>query len=165
MTALAILQGPTACRAAERYVFQVLDQEQGLSNGTVTRLAHDRQGALWVGTENGLYRYDGHRFLRFTTSEGLPGNKVTAIHESPDGTLWVGTLDGLAWKEGAGFRKATNDGLKGYINLQGIASDRTSTYAMRAGSGYVTTSLGTVTAETSLSPQPATRTCRITSLA
>ena len=73
LTALAILQGPNACRAAERYVFQVLDQEQGLSNETVTRLARDRQGALWVGTENGLDRYDGHRFLRFTTSEGLPG--------------------------------------------------------------------------------------------
>ena len=91
----------------------------------MTRLAKDHQGFLWIGTENGLYRYDGHRFLAFTTREGLPGNKITAIHESPDGTLWVGTLEGLAWREGAGFRKSGNEGLKGYIALQGIASDRT----------------------------------------
>jgi ligand-binding sensor domain-containing protein len=138
LKALAILRGP--CHAAERYVFEVFDQEHGLSNATVTRLAQDHQGALWVGTENGLYRYDGHRFLRFTTSEGLPGDKITAIHESPDGILWVGTLNGLAWKEGAGFRKATNDVLKGYINLQGIASDRTGRVFIATRRGIAVTS-------------------------
>jgi PAS domain S-box-containing protein len=125
LTALAMMLGPIATRAAERYVFDVFGQEKGLTNSSVTRIALDHQGALWVGTENGLFRYDGHRFLPFTTSDGLPGNKITAIHESPDGTLWVGTLDGLAWREGAGFRKASNDTLKSYVSLQGIASDRT----------------------------------------
>jgi PAS domain S-box-containing protein len=104
--------------AAERYVFDVFGPEQGLTNTSVTRLARDRQGALWVGTENGLFRYDGHRFQPF-----LPGNKISAIHQSPDGTLWVGTTDGLAWREGAGFRKATHDALKGYVAVQGITSD------------------------------------------
>jgi PAS domain S-box-containing protein len=119
------VQAPPHCVATERYVFDVFDLDRGLGNSTVTRLARDHQGALWVGTENGLYRYDGHRFLAFTTNQGLPSNKITAIHESPDGTLWVGTLEGLAWREGAGFRQTANEALKGYITPQGIASDRT----------------------------------------
>jgi two-component system cell cycle sensor histidine kinase/response regulator CckA len=120
-----MVQAPAACNAGERYTFDVFDHERGLGNSTVTRLARDHLGALWVGTENGLYRYDGYRFLAFTTAEGLPGNKITAIHESPDGTLWVGTLEGLAWREGAGFHKSSNAALKGYITPQGIASDGT----------------------------------------
>jgi len=120
---IAIIQAPAACFAAERYVFDVFDHERGLGNSTVTRLARDHKGALWVGTENGLYRYDGHRFLAFTTADGLPNNKITAIHESSDGTLWVGTLEGLAWRDGAGFRKSAIDALKEYIPPQGIASD------------------------------------------
>jgi ligand-binding sensor domain-containing protein len=102
---LAVMtQVPAACNAAERYVFDVFDHERGLGNSTVTRIVRDHQGGLWVGTENGLYRYDGYRFLAFTTAEGLASNRITAIHESPGGTLWVGTLEGLSWREGTGFR-------------------------------------------------------------
>jgi ligand-binding sensor domain-containing protein len=130
-TALAMLLGFTTVRAAERYVFEVFDHEHGLTNSTVTRIARDRQGTLWVGTENGLFRYDGHRFLAFSTNEGLPGNRITAIHESRDGTLWVGTSDGLAWRENGGFRKATNDALKGYS--YGITSDSSGRDLLRPG--------------------------------
>jgi signal transduction histidine kinase/CheY-like chemotaxis protein/streptogramin lyase len=49
-------------------------------------------------------------------------------------------LDGLAWKEGAGFHKATTDGLKGYINLQGIASDRTGRVFIATRRGIAVTS-------------------------
>jgi PAS domain S-box-containing protein len=127
--------------ATEHYVFDLFDQERGLSNSTVTRLARDRQGALWVGTENGLFRYDGHRFLAFSTSDGLPGNRITAIHESPDGTLWVGTLEGLAWREGAGFRKSSNTALKIYITPQGIASDTTGRVFVATLKGVAVTSV------------------------
>ena len=131
----------SVCSAAEHYVFDVFDQERGLGNSTVTRLARDRQGALWVGTENGLYRYDGHRFLGFSTNDGLPGNKITALHESPDGTLWVGTLEGLAWRQGAGFRKSTNAALNGYIASQGIASDTTGRVYIATIKGLAVTSV------------------------
>jgi PAS domain S-box-containing protein len=77
-----------------------------------------------VGTENGLYRYDGYRFLAFTTAEGLPNNRITAIQESSDGTLWVGTQQGLAWREGTGFRRSANPAMSEPIPPQGIASDR-----------------------------------------
>ena len=81
---------PAVCNAAERYAFDVFDHERGLGNSRVTRIVRDHHGALWVGTENGLYRYDGYRFLAFTTADGLASNRITAIHESADGTLWWG---------------------------------------------------------------------------
>ena len=137
--ALAV-HAPSACRAAERYVFDVFDQDRGLGNPNITRLMLDRHGALWIGTEGGLYRYDGHRFVAFTVNEGLPSNKITAIHESPDGTLWVGTLEGLAWRDGAGFRKSANEPLRGYVNLQGIASDRTGRVFIATRKGVAVTS-------------------------
>jgi PAS domain S-box-containing protein len=137
--ALAI-HTPMACRAAERYVFDIFDQERGLGDATITRLALDRHGALWVGTEGGLYRYDGHRFVAFTVNDGLPSNKITTIHEGPDGTLWVGTLEGLAWRDGAGFRKAANEALRVYINPNAIASDRTGTVYVATRRGIVLTS-------------------------
>jgi PAS domain S-box-containing protein len=111
--------------AAERYVFDIFDHERGLGNSSVTRIVRDHRGALWVGTENGLYRYDGYRFLPFTTADGLASNRITALHESADGTLWVGTPEGLSWREGAGFRKSANEAAKGPIPPQGIASDST----------------------------------------
>jgi PAS domain S-box-containing protein len=135
-----VVQASAICFAAEHYVFDVFDQERGLGDTVVTRLARDRRGALWVGTDNGLYRYDGHRFLAFTKSDGLPGNKITAIHESPDGTLWVGTLEGLAWRAGAGFRKSSHEALKGYIPPQGIASDATGRVFIATPKGVAVTS-------------------------
>jgi signal transduction histidine kinase/CheY-like chemotaxis protein/ligand-binding sensor domain-containing protein len=58
----------------------------------------DRTGFIWVGTERGLYRYDGSRFWEFGTAEGLPGGFVTALHLDESGRLWVGTRDGLAYR-------------------------------------------------------------------
>jgi hypothetical protein len=44
---------------------------EGLGNLNVNCIAQDRQGYLWVGTENGLYRYDGSQFREFGAGEGL----------------------------------------------------------------------------------------------
>ncbi len=65
----------------------------------------DRAGFLWVGTENGLYRYDGHVFRAYTEADGLPAARVEAIHQTPDGTLWVGTRAGLVRLQGERFQK------------------------------------------------------------
>jgi signal transduction histidine kinase/CheY-like chemotaxis protein/sugar lactone lactonase YvrE len=110
--------------AAERYVFEVFGVDQGLGNLIVTALRQDRDGYLWVGTENGLYRYDGHRFKRFSVNEGLPSAEITGLQEGPDGSLWVGTTKGLAQRDGIRFRTAGDESLKGTIAFaQGVAFD------------------------------------------
>jgi ligand-binding sensor domain-containing protein len=81
--------------SAERYRFRNFGPDDGL-NTAVSRLVQDRAGFLWVGTGNGLFRYNGSRFQRFGAEDGLPSASVRCLKEGPDGTLWAVTGRGLA---------------------------------------------------------------------
>src|SRR5580700_10232017 len=80
---------------AQRYSFKRYGPDEGLKTA-VNKLFQDRDGFLWVGTSNGLFRYDGDRFQRFGTAEGLPSSAIRDVHHSQDGTLWIVTSGGLA---------------------------------------------------------------------
>src|SRR5436190_21867895 len=86
----------------ERYRFRHFGPDDGL-NTAVNRILQDRSGFLWVGTGNGLFRYDGAGFHRFGIEEGLPSSSIRAIAEAPDGALWVLTVRGLARLRGSTF--------------------------------------------------------------
>lgn len=77
--------------------------DQGLRNLSVWALCQDRRGFLWVGTEDGLHRFDGSRFEVFYRRDGLPSSQVLTLQENPDGGIWVGTYRGLARWAGNGF--------------------------------------------------------------
>jgi signal transduction histidine kinase/ligand-binding sensor domain-containing protein/CheY-like chemotaxis protein len=67
-----------------------------LGNLSVTSLVQDKTGYIWVGTENGLYRFDGAKFRQFGGNEGISGSTyISALHVDDTGRLWVGTVDGL----------------------------------------------------------------------
>ncbi|WP_199100601.1 sensor histidine kinase [Dyella sp. ASV21] len=61
-------------------------------------LAQGHDGYLWLGTGNGLYRFDGVRFERYSPPPGerFPSNDVTALTLLPDGSLWIGFYYGGA---------------------------------------------------------------------
>src|SRR3984885_9009339 len=82
----------------QQYSFK--DYVDGLGNLSVNCLLQDRSGFLWIGTESGLYQYDGSRFWQFGQKEGLPSVFVRALSLDRDGRLWVGTRDGLAFSNG-----------------------------------------------------------------
>ena len=67
--------------------------EQGLSQGAVTAVLQDQRGFLWLGTEDGLNRYDGrelkHFIHRLQDPASLPSNWVSALGEDARGRLWV----------------------------------------------------------------------------
>ena len=76
-------------------------QADGLGDLSVTALAQDAKGYLWVGTENGLYRFDGSKFRRFDQIGNLGDGYINALLADAGGALWVGTLKGLfLWDEG-----------------------------------------------------------------
>jgi class 3 adenylate cyclase/ligand-binding sensor domain-containing protein len=79
--------------------FTALTINDGLSQGMVNMIAQDQQGFLWIGTKDGLDRYDGYTFKVFrhdpTDSTTVRGNTISGVHVDPAGRLWVGTSNGL----------------------------------------------------------------------
>jgi diguanylate cyclase (GGDEF)-like protein len=92
---MALAFAAPAC-LAQQYSFTAVTQ--GLGNLNVNCIAQDRSGYLWVGTENGLYRYDGRQFQQFGIPEGLFGHVIQSLFSAPDGTLFVGTTTGIYFR-------------------------------------------------------------------
>ncbi|MBV8866849.1 MAG: hypothetical protein JO210_15750, partial [Acidobacteriaceae bacterium] len=90
---VALISLPAIC-PAQRYTFK--EYIEGLGNLNVNCIVEDRAGFLWLGTENGLFRYDGSTFSKYGRAEGLPSTFVRAMHLDYAGRLWVGTTGGLA---------------------------------------------------------------------
>ena len=90
---------------AQHFRFREYRQQDGLGNLATTSLLEDRQHYVWVGTQNGLYRYDGMRFVHFGREQGLPGSYIMGMAEAPDGTLWVSAGHGLASFNGQSFEQ------------------------------------------------------------
>ncbi len=99
--ALSLLSAAAAHAAAsshldDRYFLRTWRRSDGLPGNSVYAIAQSEDGYLWVGTEKGLVRFDGHRF----TSIAMPQPTgrcvmVMSLAAGRDGTLWVGTGRGL----------------------------------------------------------------------
>src|SRR5687767_8313885 len=78
--------------------FQRVGIEEGLSQATARTLVQDREGLVWIGTQDGLNRFDGEDFTVFRRDQqdprSLTDNHVTALLVDRAGTLWVGTQSG-----------------------------------------------------------------------
>lgn len=78
--------------------FERLTTENGLSHNKINCFLQDKRGFIWIGTEDGLNRYDGRTFTIFRNEPGnassLSGNIVTDLIEDRDQRLWIATADG-----------------------------------------------------------------------
>lgn len=74
-------------------VLEHLTTEDGLPQATVMTTLQDSRGFVWLGTEDGLVRYDGHELHRYahsrTDAGSLPGNFIQQIVEDAQGNLWI----------------------------------------------------------------------------
>jgi ligand-binding sensor domain-containing protein len=95
---------------AQHFTFKDYSEAQGLGNLNVRCLLQDRAGFLWVGTEGGIFRYDGTRFQGFAAKDGAPSNLVNSIAEDRSGTIWVGTSKGLTYFDGQVFHAVQYEG-------------------------------------------------------
>src|SRR3569833_2264687 len=89
---------------AQQISFGQYAQQDGLSNLSVTALLQDRDGFIWVGPENGLFRHDSYDFKRFGNAEGLEDTYVHSILEDSAGRLWGGESHDL-------YLRATGSGV------------------------------------------------------
>lgn len=120
---------PGLARPASReYLLETWQTSRGLPANTVTALLQTRDGWLWIGTTNGVARFDGVHFRAFGESDGLPSLSVTCLFEDSRGTLWAGTEGGgLARWDGAFFHALpTGEGRAGNTVLS-LAEDAAGT--------------------------------------
>ncbi|MDX2250260.1 MAG: two-component regulator propeller domain-containing protein [Bacteroidia bacterium] len=86
------------CQEIHSLRFFHFSVEDGLSHGSVNTLLRDSQGFMWIGTSDGLNRYEGYESLIFEHVPGDPfslsANTVTTLMESPEGDIWIGTSGG-----------------------------------------------------------------------
>jgi ligand-binding sensor domain-containing protein len=88
-----------------QYGHDVWTSDSGLPQNSITAILQTRDGYLWLGTQEGLARFDGVRFTTFD-SRNTPAFRddwVVTLLEARDGTLWVGTVAGLARMRGGEF--------------------------------------------------------------
>jgi len=99
----AISAAGPALPADPCYVFQRMGDNLGLTTRTVVSLVQDSQGFIWIGTLDGLFRYDGAQVESYGEDQGLPSPYITQIVAGPDGTIIVATYDGVARSSGQRF--------------------------------------------------------------
>jgi len=87
----------------QSYNFRNFNSEDGLTRSYVYSIIQDVQGYLWVGTDNGLFRYDGFKFENYPTSDSLADNFI-ANSISDGESLWFGHRNGrLSYFDGRKF--------------------------------------------------------------
>jgi signal transduction histidine kinase/ligand-binding sensor domain-containing protein/DNA-binding response OmpR family regulator len=95
---LSAKDSPPAPDPSTNIRLEQLTTHEGLSQNTVRCLLQDRQGFIWIGTLNGLNRYDGRKFTVYRTQNAgtrpLSDNRIRALYEDKAGIIWVKTSEG-----------------------------------------------------------------------
>lgn len=98
---LIIISAPTRVLASEvsKINFEKLSVDEDLSNENVTSIFQDRKGYIWIGTFDGLNRYDGENIKVYNcdinNENTLSSTYITALEEDDCGNMWIGTDHGL----------------------------------------------------------------------
>src|SRR5688572_27327335 len=97
LTLIAFLAISVCSLASDSLFFSTLSMRDGLPSNIINSMAQDSNDFIWIGTANGLCRYDGHRFITFKKEEShqsLPSNEISALLIDGE-NIWVGTWKGL----------------------------------------------------------------------
>lgn len=110
-TAATLLRGAMAVPprisfpANPRFTVERLEDQLGMGAVTVTCMGQDAQGFLWIGTQTGLYRYDGARARKMTEVEAITGHYIVDLLIAPDGTPWFAGNRGIAHLKNGEFER------------------------------------------------------------
>ena len=118
---LLLVSAPLAAlepsKSVAQYGLDAWTSREGLPQNSVKALLQTRDGYLWLGTEEGLVRFDGSSLTAYSTrnTDAFRQNTIEALAEGNDGSLWIGTADGLLRKRGERFTA--------YRRRDGLADD------------------------------------------
>src|SRR5581483_2816721 len=104
--------------ASAQYSVNSWTTDNGLPQNSVKTILQTHDGYLWFGTQDGLVRFDGLRFVTFNTAntKGISSNRLACLFEDHQNRLWIGTEDG-------GLIKYKNGGFTTYRTESGLPAD------------------------------------------
>jgi signal transduction histidine kinase/ligand-binding sensor domain-containing protein/DNA-binding response OmpR family regulator len=86
----------------ESLLFKRIDSGDGLSKNTISSIIQDTDNFIWIGTSNGLNRFDGIEFKVFkhnpSDASSIPSNEIKCVFQSKFGDIWIGTQSGGVFK-------------------------------------------------------------------
>ena len=99
---------------AQNYFFDNYSIKQGLSEQKVYKLLQDSKDYIWLGTANGLSRFDGKKFENFTSRDNLAAGGVVSMTEDSLGYIWFGHISGggISRYNGSKFEQIAFDSIK-----------------------------------------------------
>ncbi|MDA9161174.1 histidine kinase [Crocinitomicaceae bacterium] len=112
------------------YPFYKLGSKNGLPSTEVYMVKQDSKGLIWICSDGGVTKYDGHRLQTFTTSEGLTDNVVFDIYEDAKGRIWFITYNSeLCYHDGKKivtypYNDVIKKNLKSYSNGKQLFVDK-----------------------------------------
>jgi diguanylate cyclase (GGDEF) domain len=133
IAATCILAGILVCRPTAaldpsrrvtQYIQTAWSSDSGLPQNSVHSIAQTENGYLWLGTEEGLARFDGVRFQTYKREDfdGLASDFVGSLLAAHDGTLWIGTDSGLSYIPSAA-NASTNGRLAQPLKIDAFAGE------------------------------------------
>jgi ligand-binding sensor domain-containing protein len=111
----ALAGGPSD---SQGFVIDSYHAEEGLPAEAVTGILQDHRGYLWIGTTNGLARFDGIHFTAFDSinTPELQGGQILSLYQDRSGALWIGTGRGLVRYDSGRFSS--------FFEKDGLSSER-----------------------------------------
>lgn len=119
----AVLCGPVGAATPMR--FERLGPDEGLSQQAVLAIGQDARGFMWLGTEDGLNRFDGFAFQHPDETAGLVNSFVTDIELDASGALWIATDGGGVLARDPRTGKFSASWSNGANDTAGLSSART----------------------------------------
>jgi ligand-binding sensor domain-containing protein/signal transduction histidine kinase len=120
------------------FMFRSWQQEQGLPENYVRAVAQTRDGYIWIGTDEGVDRFDGVSFFALGPQEGFQGGPVQVLYGDTRGALWIGSVDGglSCWQAGKLTKFTAADGLPS-DSITALAEDHNGNLWVGTQSGLV----------------------------
>jgi ligand-binding sensor domain-containing protein/signal transduction histidine kinase len=120
------------------FTFRSWQREQGLPENYVRALAQTSDGYMWVGTDEGVSRFDGVNFFSLGPQEGFQGGPVQVLYGDSHGALWIGSVGGGlgCWHGGKLHKFTMSDGLPSDL-ITALEEDRNGSLWVGTQSGLV----------------------------